>query len=75
VALMCVQEKTIDRLIMADVVAILSSDGITLPEPKQPAYSRECRQVDYFTSDFQPTKQPLDQSSVENMGISPSINY
>jgi len=39
VALMCVQEKTIDRPIMADVVAILSSDGITLPEPKQPSYS------------------------------------
>jgi len=39
VALMCVQEKTIDRPTMADVVAILSSDGITLPEPKQPAYS------------------------------------
>ncbi|PUZ72326.1 hypothetical protein GQ55_2G385200 [Panicum hallii var. hallii] len=39
VALMCVQEKTIDRPTMADVVAILSSDGITLPELKQPAYS------------------------------------
>ncbi|CAN6175654.1 unnamed protein product [Urochloa humidicola] len=38
VALMCVQEKTIDRPTMRDVVAILSSDGITLPEPKQPAY-------------------------------------
>ncbi|CAM0144807.1 unnamed protein product [Urochloa decumbens] len=38
VALMCVQEKTIDRPTMCDVVAILSSDGITLPEPKQPAY-------------------------------------
>ncbi|XP_066397829.1 cysteine-rich receptor-like protein kinase 6 [Miscanthus floridulus] len=39
VALLCVQEKTIDRPTMPDVVAILSSDGITLPEPKQPAYS------------------------------------
>lgn len=39
VALMCVQEKTIDRPTMRDVIAILSSDGITLPEPKQPAYS------------------------------------
>ena len=34
VALLCVQEKTIDRPTMPDVVAILSSDGITLPEPK-----------------------------------------
>lgn len=39
VALMCVQEQTIDRPTMRDVIAILSSDGITLPEPKQPAYS------------------------------------
>lgn len=39
VALMCVQEKTIDRPTMPDVVAMLSSDGNTLPEPKQPAYS------------------------------------
>ncbi|WVZ66170.1 hypothetical protein U9M48_015432 [Paspalum notatum var. saurae] len=38
VALMCVQEKTIDRPTMPDVVAILSSDSMTLPEPKQPAY-------------------------------------
>jgi hypothetical protein len=39
VALMCVQEKTIDRPTMHDVVAIFSSDGNTLLEPKQPAYS------------------------------------
>lgn len=39
VALLCVQEKTVDRPTMPDVVAVLSSDGVTLPEPKQPAYS------------------------------------
>ncbi|RCV13363.1 hypothetical protein SETIT_2G340100v2 [Setaria italica] len=39
VALMCVQEKAMDRPTMRDVVALLSSDGITMPEPKQPAYS------------------------------------
>ncbi|TKW35115.1 hypothetical protein SEVIR_2G350300v4 [Setaria viridis] len=39
VALICVQEKAMDRPTMRDVVALLSSDGITMPEPKQPAYS------------------------------------
>lgn len=38
-ALMCVQEKAVDRPTMSDVVAMLSSDDITLPEPRQPAYS------------------------------------
>jgi hypothetical protein len=33
------RKKTIDHPTMPDVVATLSSDGITLPEPKQPAYS------------------------------------
>ncbi|KAL5196927.1 hypothetical protein ABZP36_000439 [Zizania latifolia] len=39
VALMCVQEKAVERPTMSDVVAMLSSDDITLPEPRQPAYS------------------------------------
>jgi hypothetical protein len=39
VALLCVQEKTVDRPTMPDVVAVLISDSVTLPEPKQPAYS------------------------------------
>lgn len=37
--MMCVQEKAVDRPTMSDVVAMLSSDDITLPEPRQPAYS------------------------------------
>ncbi|TVU38759.1 hypothetical protein EJB05_12145, partial [Eragrostis curvula] len=39
VALMCVQEKATNRPTMPDVVAMLNSDGITLPEPGQPAYT------------------------------------
>uniref|UniRef100_A0A0D9WZT7 Protein kinase domain-containing protein n=1 Tax=Leersia perrieri TaxID=77586 RepID=A0A0D9WZT7_9ORYZ len=39
VALMCVQEKSVERPTMSDVVAMLSSDDIPLSEPKQPAYS------------------------------------
>ncbi|XP_044965505.1 cysteine-rich receptor-like protein kinase 6 isoform X2 [Hordeum vulgare subsp. vulgare] len=38
-ALMCVQMKAVDRPTMSDIVAMLSSDDITVPEPRQPAYS------------------------------------
>ncbi|KAF7000654.1 hypothetical protein CFC21_016514 [Triticum aestivum] len=38
-ALMCVQVKAVDRPTMSDIVAMLSSDDITIPEPRQPAYS------------------------------------
>jgi hypothetical protein len=43
-ALMCVQVKPVDRPTMSDIVAMLSSDDITVPEPRQPAYS--CTIVD-----------------------------
>jgi hypothetical protein len=39
VAMLCVQEKAIDRPTMPDVITMLSSDGLTLAEPKQPAYT------------------------------------
>nr|CAD1819181.1 unnamed protein product [Ananas comosus var. bracteatus] len=38
VALMCVQENAADRPTMSDVIAMLSSDSTSLPDPKQPAY-------------------------------------
>ncbi|CAL4992010.1 unnamed protein product [Urochloa decumbens] len=38
VALLCVQENAADRPTMSDVVAMLSSESMTLPEPKHPAY-------------------------------------
>ena len=38
VALLCVQENAADRPNMSDVVAMLSSKSMTLPEPKHPAY-------------------------------------
>nr|CAD1819272.1 unnamed protein product [Ananas comosus var. bracteatus] len=38
VALMCVQENATDRPTMSDVIAMLSSDSTSLPDPKQPAY-------------------------------------
>ncbi|CAN6372738.1 unnamed protein product [Urochloa humidicola] len=38
VALLCVQENAADRPTMSDVVSMLSSESMTLPEPKHPAY-------------------------------------
>uniref|UniRef100_A0A453BDF5 non-specific serine/threonine protein kinase n=1 Tax=Aegilops tauschii subsp. strangulata TaxID=200361 RepID=A0A453BDF5_AEGTS len=38
VALLCVQDSADDRPGMSDVVAMLSGEGLTLPEPRQPAY-------------------------------------
>ena len=38
IALLCVQENATDRPSMSDVVAMLSSKSVTLPEPKHPGY-------------------------------------
>ncbi|KAL6654908.1 hypothetical protein ACP70R_008373 [Stipagrostis hirtigluma subsp. patula] len=38
IALLCVQENAANRPNMSDVVAMLSSDSMTLPEPNRPAY-------------------------------------
>ncbi|KAL6654910.1 hypothetical protein ACP70R_008375 [Stipagrostis hirtigluma subsp. patula] len=38
IVLLCVQENAADRPTMSDVVAMLSSQSMTLPEPKHPAY-------------------------------------
>ncbi|KAF7026098.1 hypothetical protein CFC21_038232 [Triticum aestivum] len=38
IALMCVQESTDDRPTMSDVVAMLNSENVILPEPNHPAY-------------------------------------
>jgi hypothetical protein len=38
IALLCVQENAADRPTTTSVVAMLSSESMTLPEPKHPAY-------------------------------------
>lgn len=38
IALLCVQENAADRPTTSDVVAMLSSESMSLPEPKHPAY-------------------------------------
>ncbi|KAL6221795.1 hypothetical protein ACLB2K_005190 [Fragaria x ananassa] len=39
VGLLCVQEHTVDRPTMSEVISTLTSDIMFLPDPKQPAYS------------------------------------
>jgi hypothetical protein len=41
IALLCVQENAVDRPTMTDVVAMLSSTSMVLPEPNHLAYFRE----------------------------------
>jgi hypothetical protein len=38
IALLCVQESAADRPTMSEVVAMLSNDSLTLPEPKHPSF-------------------------------------
>ena len=38
IALLCVQENAADRPTMSEVVAMLSIESMTLPEPKHPAF-------------------------------------
>jgi len=39
IALLCVQEDPINRPTMSTIVVMLASDTMTLPKPKQPAFS------------------------------------
>jgi hypothetical protein len=38
IALMCVQENADDRPTMSDVIAMLNSESVILPEPNHPAF-------------------------------------
>jgi hypothetical protein len=38
IALMCVQENADDRPTMSDVVSMLNSESVILPEPNHPAF-------------------------------------
>ncbi|KAK8524361.1 hypothetical protein V6N12_029227 [Hibiscus sabdariffa] len=60
IGLLCVQEDPTDRPTMSDVVVILGSNTITLPEPKRPAFSVG-RMI------------PIDQSSTTDPSINQMI--
>jgi hypothetical protein len=38
IALLCIQESAADRPTMSDVVAMLNSESIIIPYPKEPAF-------------------------------------
>ncbi|TVU38650.1 hypothetical protein EJB05_12034, partial [Eragrostis curvula] len=38
IALLCVQDSADERPTMSEVIAMLGSEGLTMPEPQQPAY-------------------------------------
>ncbi|TVU17836.1 hypothetical protein EJB05_33896, partial [Eragrostis curvula] len=63
IALLCVQENAADRPNMSHVVAMLGSEGMTLPEPKHPAYFH----VRVTTED---ASDVLQQSSLNDVTIS-----
>jgi hypothetical protein len=43
IALLCVQENAVDRPTMSDVITMLSSELLVLPEPKQPGFFNVAR--------------------------------
>jgi hypothetical protein len=62
VALLCAQEDPADRPTMADVAAMLNSEGMSLPmEPKQPtALSKGCAGEDTSSAYMGQTSRTID---------------
>ncbi|KAF8409422.1 hypothetical protein HHK36_005498 [Tetracentron sinense] len=54
VGLLCVQKYPEDRPIMSSVVAMLSNESVTLPQPKQPGFFTERNSTD---TDLLPSKE------------------
>ncbi|XP_022716052.1 cysteine-rich receptor-like protein kinase 10 [Durio zibethinus] len=61
IGLLCVQEDPADRPTMSDIVAILGSDTVALPEPKRPAF-------------YVGRLNPIDQSSTTDPSINQIID-
>ncbi|KAL2472870.1 Receptor-like serine/threonine-protein kinase SD1-7 [Forsythia ovata] len=53
IGLLCVQKLPEDRPTMASVVVMLSNEGVTLPQPKEPGFftERSCTATDASTSE------------------------
>ncbi|PON62140.1 Serine/threonine protein kinase [Trema orientale] len=66
VGLLCVQERAEDRPTMSDVVLMLSNEGMSLAEPKRPAFSTLLSVVDDSSSrEETPSQNPATMSAVE----------
>ena len=65
IGLLCVQEDAADRPTMSTVVVLLASDTMTLPKPKQPAFS-----IGRMTSDDSSTSKSLKDPSINDITVS-----
>ncbi|PON78434.1 Tyrosine-protein kinase [Parasponia andersonii] len=66
VGLLCVQESVEDRPTMSDVILMLSNEGVSLAEPKGPAFSTLLSVVDDSSSrEETPSQNPATMSAVE----------
>ncbi|XP_078180582.1 G-type lectin S-receptor-like serine/threonine-protein kinase B120 [Carex rostrata] len=71
VALLCVQENPVDRPIMSDVIAFLSSPTIVIPDPNQPAYFNvrvNSRSIADVSTDFEGSSRSMNYVSMTEEG-------
>ncbi|KAM5547859.1 receptor-like serine/threonine-protein kinase SD1-8 [Rosa sericea] len=64
VGLLCVQDCAEDRPTMSEVVSMLSTEGASLPKPKQPMYSNLMSEVDKALRSGVPSENLLTYSSI-----------
>ncbi|CAN6381667.1 unnamed protein product [Urochloa humidicola] len=65
IALLCVQENAADRPTMSEVVAMLSSKSMTLPEPKHPPYFQIRVKDEEDSEDVGPSSVKLTVSALD----------
>jgi len=65
IGLLCVQEDAADRPTMSTVVVMLASDTMTLPKPKQPAFS-----IGRMTSADSSTSKSFKDPSINDVTVS-----
>ena len=66
VALLCVEDNPLDRPSMADVISMLTSEGVELPMPKQPAFCIERRVAEVNSS----TGGMVENHTINNLTVS-----
>ncbi|KAK3197991.1 hypothetical protein Dsin_021406 [Dipteronia sinensis] len=66
VALLCAEDNPLDRPSMADVISMLTSEGVKLPMPKQPAFCIERRVAEVNSNE----DMVAENHSINNVTIS-----
>ncbi|KAA8521215.1 hypothetical protein F0562_011878 [Nyssa sinensis] len=64
VALLCVEDRALDRPIMSEVISMLTNDSMTLPMPKKPAF---CIGISMVEEDSSKSKCSLNGLSISAM--------